>query len=260
MGTETNSTKPEKETFAEANVSPLHEGEPDGFYNGDISQTLNGNKAIIGKAVWSANSAAVMQREDTRQRQLAEEKLKAESREAQELMRLAEWNAQKINFGGVEMTNAQAQAALQHIIDHEDEYADRAVREGRISANEKEEYKRAAERMRELRERQGRGIATDAEKEELERIQRSRIGQVVAHDVGECHAQKTYDAKVDATTNADQGYSRLKSDAAATVYGEAFKERPEIRPHFDQAATGASTIEREAIAPSPKVAATGFNI
>jgi hypothetical protein len=152
------------------------------YENPDISQTLHGNKAITGKAVWSANRAAVAQREDYNQRQKAEEKLKAESREAQELAHLAQWNAQKINFGGVEMTNAQAQAALHHIIDHEDEYADRAVREGRISANEKEDYKRAAERMRELRERQGRGIATDAEKEELERIQRSRIGQVVAHE------------------------------------------------------------------------------
>src|SRR5690242_5073659 len=81
----------------------------DGAAPDDISQSVNGNRAVTGKAVWSANSAAHFARDNEdhdRQEQHNEE-----AREAQELAHLAEWNAEMTTLGGVAMTNEEAQKA-----------------------------------------------------------------------------------------------------------------------------------------------------
>lgn len=103
----------------------------------DISQTLHGAKAVTGRAVWSANNAARIAQSDTEKRE--ENEKEQDAREMRELAHLAAWNAQMTMVGGVPMTNAEAQEARQHIIDHADEYADKAAHEGRIGVDEKEE-------------------------------------------------------------------------------------------------------------------------
>lgn len=235
LGTETPITKPKNETFADANVSP-HEGKPDDLDNEDVSQILSGAKAITGKSVWSANSAAVMQREGAHQRQQAEEKQETKNREALELAHLAEWNAQKTMLGGVEMTNEEAQNARQHICDHADEYAERAVREGRIGEDEKEDYKRTARRIRELKEREGRGTASDVEKEECERLQRSRVGQAAEHDAGQHYAQ-TSDQTMTAKTKDRDAKNDLRTGLSAASIDDSFQAAPEINRHFSNAVT-----------------------
>lgn len=236
MGTDTEASKPQKETLADASVSPLHVGEPDRSDDNDISQILTGAKAVTGKAVWSANGAAAMQREDANQRHKAEEKQQAERAEARELAHLAAWNAQMTNLGGVEMTNEEAQAARQHICDHANEYAERAVREGRIREDEKEDYKRTARRIRELKEREGRGIASDAEKEECERLQRSRPGRAAEHDAGQHYAQ-TSDQVMTAKTTDRDAKNDLRTGVSAAAIDSSFQTAPEINKHFSNAVT-----------------------
>jgi hypothetical protein len=130
----------------------------------DISTILSGNKAITGKAVYSANQASRNSDQNSAHELLNQKQHDAEEQEAREMMHLSAWNAERTIVGGVEMTNEDAQKARQHIIDHEDEYAHRAVIEGRINADEEEEYKRnnrrsgpfkAQERRRDHRVRRG---------------------------------------------------------------------------------------------------------
>jgi len=256
LGTETNITKPENETFAEANVSP-HEGKPDDLDNDDISQILSGNKAITGKAVWSANGAAAMQRENAEQND-RQDRDKIEAQEARELAHLAEWNAQKTFVGGVEMTNEEAQEARQHIIDNADHYAYRARMEGRIREGEEEEYKLTAKRINELEDKKGRGISSRDDDQECEKLKHSRIGQAVEGDAAKYHMEnQSYKARPDAT--AEQEKSALKSEGTPVVENKLFQSAPDINDHFKKANTLAAQENDQAIpAPAPKVAATGL--
>lgn len=248
MGNEFNQTG-NKETFADANVSPLHEGEPDDLDNADISQILNGAKAVSGKALWSANGAAAMQREEAEQKE-KQEHHDAETREAQELAHLAEWNAQMTTLGGVAMTNEEAQRCRQHIIDHADEYAERAVREGRISEDEKEEYKQTIQRIHELKDREGRGTITDKEKAECEHLQHSRAGQAAEHDAGQFYAQ-TSDQDMTAKTKDRDAKNSLRTGVSAAAIDNSFQSAPEINKHFANAVTPDRIPAAEPNVPAP---------
>lgn len=259
MGNEIDSARPEQDSFAIAKESPADRQEIEKSDSDDISQILNGNKSISGKAVWSANGAAAMQREDANL-QKSEEQQEARNREAEELAHLALWNAELTNVGGVAMTNAEAQEARQHIIDHEDEYAERAVREGRIREDEKEDYKRAAQRIRELKEREGRGTATDAEKEECNRLQHSRPGQAAEHDTGQYHLEQQ------AYTNskkqeAEQASAALQADHAAPLDNKLFKSAPDLGENFTAAKVATAPLDstNKIIPPSPKLVASNFS-
>lgn len=259
MGNEIDSARPEQNSFAIAKESPADRQEIESAVDDDISQILNGNKSISGKAVWSANGAAAMQREDANL-QKSEAQQEARNREAEELAHLAAWNAELTNIGGVAMTNAEAQEARQHIIDHEDEYAERAVREGRIREDEKEEYKRAAQRIRELKEREGRGTATDAEKKECERLQHSRIGKETENDAGKYYAEeKSYKANIE--ENAIQAKSAIRPEHTTAMDDTLFKSAPALDEHFDNAKAATVPLDKRdtAIPPSQKLVASNFS-
>ena len=232
---------------------------PDDLGNEDISRIANGAKAVTGKAVWSANGAVAAQREGESERKKAEEKHEAETREARELANLARWNGGKTTLGGVEMTNEEAQEARQRIIDNEDYYAERAVREGRIHEDEKDDYKFYNRRIRELEDKKGRGISSGDEDRECERMKRSRIGDALGRDIGEIHSQSR-NKNLDARTEYADSNKVLKGDAASAVYGDAFQDEPRIKSHFAQAAAGVPNEQRDIPAPAPRVAATGLNI
>ena len=225
----------------------------------DISAIIHGAKAITGKAVYSARNS-----DQTETQKENQKKHEAVDQEARELMHLAEWNGQMTNVGGVEMTNEEAQKARQHIIDNEDYYAKRAVKEGRILASEQEEYKFNNRRIKELNDKDGRGIATSQEKEEREQRQHSRLGRQSEHDAGELHAQ-SHEQKIDASTKADQDFSKLNSNAASSVYGDSFQTSARPTESFNKQAAGsiAAPVEKVAdnfVPPSQKVAATGFGV
>lgn len=200
----------------------------------DISAIINGNKAITGKAVYSANQAG--RNADQIETQKADQKKReAEIQETRELMHLTEWNGQMTNLGGVEMTNEQAQKARQHIIDNEDYYAHRAVKDGRIRATEEEEYKYNNRRIKELKEREGRGIATEEEKRECERRQRSGVGQASEHDAGE-YATQAFNQKQNAAVKAKNADSAI-SVSSLDAKDNPFQSAPDLTQMFANAST-----------------------
>jgi hypothetical protein len=149
----------------------------------DITRTLHGAKAILGKATYAANM--VERNQDQSATQLANEKReKAEEREMRELLRMAAWDAQMTLVGGVQMTNEEAQKCRQHIIDHADEYADRAVKEGRIRADQKDEYKWAIGRIKEIEDEKRRGPVSAETLAEEGKIKRSQTGRAAQDDTG----------------------------------------------------------------------------
>lgn len=197
----------------------------------DISAIINGNKAITGKAVYSANQAG--RNADQSETQKADQKKReAEVQEARELMHLAEWNGQMTNVGGVEMTNEQAQKARQHIIDNEDYYAHRAVKEGRIRASEEDEYKYNNRRIVELKDKEGRKTATAEDQRECERRQRSRVGQASERDAGEYHAQKA-EQKLTGTTKIENANSVISTSSESTNESH-FQSAPKLTQAFFQ--------------------------
>lgn len=228
----------------------------------DISAIINGNKSITGKAVYSANQA-VRNADHTEAQKADQKKREADVQEARELMHLAEWNGQMTNVGGVEMTNEQAQEARQHVIDNEDYYAHRAVKDGRIRSSEEDDYKFNTRRIKELKDREGRGIATADEQRECERRQNSKVGQASEHDAGEYSAQH-YGQKVEASKTSAQDFSKMNGNAAASVYGDSFKETPKPTESFNRHANALASEEKIAeitpIPSSPKVAAQGFGV
>jgi len=182
--------------------------------------------------------------------------------EAWQLQNLAVWNAQMTTVGGVRMTNAEAQNARKHIIDNADSFAERAVQEGRITASEKDEYKATIRRIYELEDREGRGIATEAEKEESERLQKSRMGQEVENDAGRVHLEARQNYTNDSTAtrqNSDQSMSRL---SAAPTDENLFQATPRLSAQFEQATQAPASPEPNQLPqqPAPKVAAMGLGI
>lgn len=228
-------------------------------------QIVNGIKGIFGKAAWSANSGLQLIRPDLQRQQQVDARSKQDGafiQQAQQLANLATWNAQMTTVGGVRMTNAEAQDARKHIIDNDDYYAERAVKEGRIQASEKDEYKATIRRVYELQDREGRGIATEAEKEESERLRESRMGREVENDAGRVHLEHSQTYKNDSVStdrNVDESLSRL---SAAPVGESLFQATPRLSAQFEQATQGPITPENENLPqqPAPKVAAMGLGI
>lgn len=224
----------------------------------DISAILHGSKAITGKAVYSARNS------DQTDVQKAEQKEReADEQEARELMHLAEWNGQMINMGGVEMTNEEAQKARQHLIDNEDYYARRAVAEGRIRDDEKEEYKRTTLRIKELEDKKGRGIATTAEQTESEDLKRSKLGRETEHDAAQARMEgKEYQEKSDATGERDNAAHRQVTPMLQDK--DLFQSAPDLTKHHAQAMAALTPLDKTpdaTVTPlSPKLAASGFGV
>lgn len=231
------------------------ESSPDDDDN--IAAVLQGNRAVTGKAVWSANYAGRVADDGEHARK--EQDAKAEDRAMRELVHLAEWNAQMTVVGGVEMTNEEAQAARQHIIDHDEEYAERAVRRGHIRADEKGEYKYAIRRIHELEEKRGRGTITREEEQECDRWKKSRAGREAEQNAGEFHD----DARA-LTRKSEAGAYEIR--AAIRPAGSAvpdksvFQSAPELGDSFARARATTAPLDTKPIPPSPKVAVTGLDV
>ncbi len=217
----------------------------------DISAIINGNKAITGKAVYSANQAG-RNADQTETHKADLKKREAEVQEARELMHLAEWNGQMTNVGGVEMTNEQAQKARQHIIDNEDYYAHRAVKEGRIRASEEEEYKYNNRRITELKDKEGRKTATAEDQRECERRQNSRVGQASERDTGESFVQSKEQKLSEATKvkNADAAMS----SSSITAKDEPFQSAPKLTQVFADSVAATNTLMPVPDNPTPSLA------
>lgn len=215
----------------------------------DISAIINGNKAITGKAVYSANQAG-RNAEQTETQKADQKKRDADIQEARELTHLAEWNGQMTNVGGVEMTNEQAQKARQHVIDNEDYYAHRAVKEGRIRASEEEEYKVTNRRIKYLKDLEGRGIATEEQLLECKRLEKTRTGEAAEQDIGKYATQeinKEQNAAVK-KKNADTAISTSSLNAN----DDPFQSAPKLSQVFANAntATDDSTPKPDNTIPS----------
>ena len=133
----------------------------------DITRIPHGY-AQLSRAFWSVSRQQEKTEQD-RKRKISE------TTTLTELQRLAEWNTRKVTIGGIEMTNGQAQDARRRFIDNEDEYAERAARRGDIRHDQKERLKHEVRRECELNDREGRGISTDADRIELQKLRRSNL-------------------------------------------------------------------------------------
>lgn len=246
------------------------EGSSPGPEDLDTFQVMNGVKAIFGRAAWAAGSGIQYLRPDQQgpngsnaRNQQGKDALERQMF-AQQMAHLAVWNAQMTTVGGVHMTNGEAQRIRQHMIDNEDQYAERAVQEGRISADETGEFKSTLRRMHDLEDRKGRGVATDAEQRESVELRESRMGRIVDQDVGQTHL----DQKVELGRNQEAARSSdaLPSRAsAAATYDPLFQDTPRLTGRFEQAAQPIDPIEHTRtpslpVEVSPKVAVMGLGI
>lgn len=176
-------------------LSPAYErsGQPDFATDddrSDLSDTtsiLHGAAAITGKASWSAmrvaqaNEALALYEGDRKHR------LEREQQEARELANLADWNTQMTVVGGVQMTNAEAQAARRRVLANADVYADRAIANGEMDESDRENFKGWMARKIELEDKRGRGTITKEEEAEEARGDRSRAGHAFDHAVADDH-------------------------------------------------------------------------
>jgi hypothetical protein len=186
----------------------------------DITTTLHGSQAIIGKAVWSANNAARNFDANAAERK----DVTASEKEQRELIRMAEWDAARVNVGGVEMTNAEAQDARREIVKDGDPYAKWAVENGYIAKGEEEQFKDAARRMYDLKEAERKnGHMTEAQQREWDALMASREGHAVEVTAGHIHsAQQMRTAPVaaaPASTSRDNPFPN--APACSTAFGAA---------------------------------------
>ena len=208
-----------------------------------------GAQAITGKAVTSAARMTV----DPQQHERLEAQRKAREQEAREQANLIRWNAQKTSVGGVEMTNAQAQAARQRFIDNEDFYAERAVQLGYIKAEDKDELKRGIRRQMELADREGRGTITDAERKEKSDWEGSRVGQAGGKVVANIAQNIGVAADADTRREVQQAdaASLMKSSRSTSIArsDDVFQASPKIKADFSEV-VAATTPPQPSAAPS----------
>ena len=258
-----------REIHGKAGISPDPlggQGDLNDLENLDTFQIMNGVRAIFGKAAWSAGSGIQNLRPDLKSEREKEHKKEhdAANHHARQMAHLAAWNKQMTTVGGIRMTNEEAQNARQHIIDNAEYYADRAVQEGRITVDEKDAYKSTIRRIRELEDREGRGVATAAEKQESERLQGSKIGREVEKDAGRVHLEQRQEYTNDSVVTQSDSNVSLRRLSAAPVDENLFQGAPKLTEQFGQVTQGpASPDQQPEQLPqpiAPKVAAMGLGI
>lgn len=222
----------------------------------DISRSLDGAKAILGRAAFSAMRATVNKDDGEAQ---SRDRLKAETDDAllDELERLAAWNEELTVVGGITMTNGEAQEARQNLIDNDDAYADWAIDQGLISGDEKDAFKSAIRRKKELEDKRGRGTMTDAEAREAADLDGSHVGQAVDAATAYDHVHKGIAPSVQAKkADAD---SALRGAAPAADRRALFESAPDASAAFQQASS--DVPERRIAAPiAPAIKATGLDL
>lgn len=148
-----------------------------------------------------------------------------------QLARQAAWDAQKTIVGGVEMTNAEAQAARRRVCDNGDAYARWAVRQGHIRQGEEEQFKDAARRMYEPKEAERENGELSAEqKREWEALSGSRVGRAV--EAATAHDHLAQGASIEAKAPAP------RTSAASEIDGPVFPTAPPVNSSFASASAG----------------------
>jgi hypothetical protein len=165
------------------------------------------------------------------------------------MARMAAWDAQKTTVGGVEMTNAEAQAARARVCQNDDAYARWAVRQGHIRQGEEEQFKQAARRMYELKEAERENGELSAEqKRELDALSRSRVGRAAEQATAAAHLNTG--ASIEATGPTEQ-----KSRSVSKIDDPVFPTAPPVNASFANATAGvpAADANPEPSAPAPAV-------
>lgn len=223
----------------------------------DISRSLDGAKAILGRAAFSAMRATVNKDDNEAQ---SRDRRKAEDHDAllDELERLAAWNEELTVVGGITMTNGEAQEARQNVIDNDDAYADWAVRSGLINENEKEAFKAGARRTKELEDKRGRGTLTDAEAREADALRRSGVGQAI--DAATAHNHQSQRVAPSAAARRSVADADLRHDAPMLSSEGLFQAAPDMGEAF----RAASEPDQRKLPPSapvaPSIRATGLDL
>src|SRR5574338_52934 len=209
------------------------EAEDDRQFLNDISRTPKNTRQLnlalfAGRRQDTDASAALRYRRD-----------KESAERLERMARMAAWDAQKTIVGGVEMTNAEAQAARARVCQNGDAYARWAVREGHIRQGEEEQFKQAARRMHELKEaeRENGELSAD-QKREWDGLSRSRVGQAVDKATAAAHLDKG--ASIEATGPTEQG-----SRAPSNIDGPVFPTAPPVNASFANATAGVPLAQGE---------------
>lgn len=222
----------------------------------DISRSLDGAKAILGRAAFSAMRATV-NKDDNEAESRDRRKAEADDALFDELERLAAWNEELTVVGGVTMTNGEAQEARQNVIDNDDAYADWAVAKGLITEDQKAEFKSTMRRTKELEEKRGRGTLSAAEAEEKAMLDRSDVARARDAATAYDHVHKGIAPSVQAKkADAD---SALRGAAPAADRRALFESAPDASAAFQQASS--DVPERRIAAPiAPAIKATGLDL
>ena len=171
---------------------------------------------------------------------------------AQEMQRLAEWNAKVVTIAGVQMTNEEAQRARRHFIENEDDYAERAVQRGLIRDGEQNALKNAMRRREDLEDRLGRGNASSDERRELENLKNSRMGRATDEMTVEMH--KEMEVRAGVKNSLTQERTTAAAEGLPTSR-DIFQTTPLVQKNFTQAARAipieAPEPETPTIAPAP---------
>lgn len=137
----------------------------------DLAQELNGTNLKLNRF--------------TRPDETPQARTRRENDRAAEFARAAagfsreQWDRQTVTIGGVRMTNAQALSAARKIDDNAEEYAQRAIREGKIRTDQMDEYVRISRESREMWERYSRGEISQRQMEEhTQETSRNPVGRV----------------------------------------------------------------------------------
>ncbi len=201
-----------------------------------------------------------------------------------ERMRM-QWDSQVITVGGVQMTNAERQAARQAILDDPDTYTRWAVEQGLIEAGQEHDFEAFVERRMELddirRDNGGRFRSDQGdlrrEYEELDNHPfRHAEDQAVAHQhrswLGLRRDAASHQTEaLENDRHAPRSYAELQgrsftgASAASAIDGPSHGHVPPLTPTFAAGAAGeAVSLESEPVpdrpAPDPVVARSGFDI
>jgi hypothetical protein len=129
---------------------------------------------------------------------------------------LARWDAQTVTIAGVEMTNADAQAARRRVLENPEHYTKWARERGLIKPGQEQEFIKTVQRMHELKERERQGLLEDRERREFQDLERSVLGRAVNEATAQAYKDKDVTAEIGI---AHAGSALLDAPDGAQRYG-----------------------------------------
>ena len=223
----------------------------------DISAILHGDKAR--KAQYTAMRGDVISTPVGREK---DQRQKRDADQARSIERIAKWNAATTTVGGVRMSNEEALTARRNVRDNADHYADWAVRNGHIRADEKDQFKTTGNRMAELMEREQQ---TGKRSAEMDQLEQTRTGRAASAAAAEYHRSRGLAS--DLTTQAQERRSVEQSPASSSPPStkELFQSAPALSVEFINAKEVNTSIQRNSekvatVPSSPKPSASGLDL